>query len=106
MGALTESLRKPLPLHPDGFVRDEKLYRLIGHDIEFDLRVERNEAADRIDALEKALEEAANALDDIAERTWDRRQHDECKAACTDASQMASGACEEARAALKDGAVP
>jgi hypothetical protein len=46
--------------------------------------------------LVEALEEAANALESIGERTWDKRHHDECRAACADACEMA-GAHEDAR---------
>lgn len=51
-------------------------------------------------AAETALESAANALEEVGQRTWDKRHHDECKAACADASEMAGGARDEARTAL------
>lgn len=53
-------------------------------------------------AAETALESAANALEEVGERTWDKRHHDDCKAACADASEMAGGARDEARTALAD----
>lgn len=56
--------------------------------------------AAEIARLRNALEEAANALEAVAERTWDKRHHDECRAACADASDTAGGAMESARAAL------
>lgn len=50
--------------------------------------------------LLKVLEESANALEDIAERTWDKRHPDECKSACAEASDVAGGARDEAQAAI------
>lgn len=44
---------------------------------------------------------SANALDAVAERTRDKRHHDQRRAACDDASETASGAMADARAALK-----
>ena len=54
---------------------------------------------DALVRVAEALECAANALDDIAERTWDKRHPEECKSACADASEMAAGARDEARRA-------
>lgn len=52
----------------------------------------------RVGELEGALDEAANALDDIAEATWDKRHPEECKSACAYASDMAGGARDAVRA--------
>ena len=53
-----------------------------------------------IGRLREALSDAANALEAVAERTWDKRQFDECRAACDHASEVAGGALEAARASL------
>ncbi len=54
----------------------------------------------QVEQMREALEQAANALDDIAELTWDKRHHDECKRACGEACEWAASARDEARAAL------
>jgi hypothetical protein len=50
--------------------------------------------------LLEALTNAATTLEEIAERTWDKRRHDECRRACDDASEMANAAFEAVRAAI------
>lgn len=54
----------------------------------------------KIRSLQEALTSAANGLEAVAERTWDKRHHEECRRACDEASDMANGLCEEARAVL------
>jgi hypothetical protein len=51
-------------------------------------------------ALVEALKKAANALEAIAELTWDKRNPDATRNACDEASSLANTECEEARAAL------
>jgi hypothetical protein len=49
--------------------------------------------------LREALEAADNGLDEVAERTWDKRRPDECRRTCDEASELAAGYRDEARAA-------
>ena len=53
-----------------------------------------------VERLRGALEAAANGLDEVAVRTWDKRRPDECRRACDEASELATGYRDEARAAL------
>lgn len=55
------------------------------------------------DRLRDGLKIAADALEEIAERTWDKRHPDATRQACDDASAMAGEACDAARAALAEG---
>jgi hypothetical protein len=54
----------------------------------------------RLTAIETAAGEAADALNEIAERTWDKRRPDECRSACNEASDWAAEARDTLRAAL------
>ena len=56
-----------------------------------------------VERLRGAWVEAANGLDAVAERTWDKRSMDECYRACQEASEMAGGYRDNARAALAKG---